>query len=96
MRRRLPEIVVSSLAADDLSLEGWDVVLKRERAIKPRMAWVDSLPKELRVLANGIPTIGGPCGHSDLMAAVEAGCKTQEDAEEWFRSIVGRTVLGFD
>jgi len=53
------------------------------------MAWHDRLPPELRAVANGLPV-----PHQDLLAALEAGCRTQEEAEEWFRSIVGRTVLG--
>ncbi len=62
--------------------------LKRQLAAQQRMAWHDCLPRPLRDIAQGLPV-----AHQDLLYAVEAGCTTQEEAEEWFRSIVGRTVL---
>ncbi len=72
----------------DSSIEGWDVVERRQARIKRMMAWHDSLPADLRQVANGLPL-----PMQDLLSAIEAGCTTQEETEEWWRSIVGRTVL---
>jgi hypothetical protein len=83
-----PPALIEPIPADE-SIEGWDVVNQRQARIKKMMAWHDSLPADLRQVANGLPV-----PHQDLLAAIDAGCTTQEEAEEWFRSIVGRTVLG--
>lgn len=90
MRRaqKPPPALVDEPVSDDW-IEGEDKMLQRQRAAAQRMAWHDRLPADLRRVANGLPV-----PHQDLLAAIEAGCTTQEEAEEWFRSIVGRTVLG--
>ncbi len=56
-------------------------------AIRRRMEWFDSLPPELREVMNGLPV-------SNLLPyAIEAGCSTQAEAEEWVRSVIGRSVV---
>lgn len=72
---------------DDLSLEGWDIVNKRQRAIKYRMEWLDSLPPHIRAIANAIPV------PNFIPACLDAGCKTQEEAEEWWRNTIGKSFL---
>jgi hypothetical protein len=80
-----PPLALTPINEEKLAAEQ----LQRQQAAQQRMAWHDRLPPALREIANGLPV-----AHQDLLAAIEAGCTTQEEAEEWFRSIVGRTVLG--
>lgn len=75
------------LDRDDLSLEGWDKVGQRQRRINNYYIWFDSLPKHLRALANALPI--PDC----LPACLDAGCKTQEEAEEWWRNTIGKSFL---
>ncbi len=79
--------IAQRLDIDDLSLEGWDVVNKRQRAIKYRMEYLDSLPSSLRAVANALPILEA------LPACIDAGCTTQEEAEEWWRSVIGKSFL---
>jgi hypothetical protein len=88
VRRRVSPSFGPFPAYDDVAIEGWAKTRKRQQAARARMAVVDSMPKDIRAVLNGLPRPDW------LLPAIEAGCETQDDAEEWVRSVVGRTVLG--
>ncbi len=75
-------------AADDEWVGGADVMIHRQEVAIARMAEFDRLPPSARAVANGLPL------PELVQPAIDYGCRTQLDAEEWLRSIVGRSVLG--
>lgn len=73
--------------ADADWLEGEDKMRLRKAECEARMALIDNLPAPFRQVVNGLPL------HEWLLPAIESGCTSQEDAEEWVRLVVGKDVL---
>ena len=84
--RRAP--VQRSTALIEPAADEEEKLARRQAAATARMSIHDSLPPTVRAVANGLPL-------PDLiLPALQSGCQTQEDAEEWLRRVVGQSVLG--